>query len=191
MVSPMLTLYIQAYDYIRKLCDQVPEVGIILGTGLGGLVDEIEIEKQIPYNFIPHFPIATVESHFGALIFGTLRGKKVVAMQGRFHYYEGYSMQQITFPVRIMKMLGIKTLLVSNASGALNLDYQNGDLVIIDDHINLVLKIIIDHLRIRCVILGILVVNRGGDDRVTQRPDNFSRDIIVRYSNPNSLLLHI
>ncbi|MEO0468713.1 MAG: purine-nucleoside phosphorylase [Bacteroidota bacterium] len=132
-----MTPYTTAYEYVRKLYDQEPEVGIILGTGLGGLVNEIEIEKKIPYNFIPHFPIATVESHFGALIFGTLRGKKVVAMQGRFHYYEGYSMQQITFPVRIMKMLGIKTLLVSNASGALNLDYQNGDLVIIDDHINL------------------------------------------------------
>ncbi len=114
-----------------------PEAGIILGTGLGGLVKEIEVEKQLMYGNIPDFPISTLEFHSGKLIFGTLAGKKVVAMQGRLHYYEGYNMQQITFPVRVMKMLGIKTLLVSNASGALNPDYKKGDLMVIEDHINL------------------------------------------------------
>ena len=120
-----------------RIGDFVPEVGIILGTGLGGLVTEIEIEKQLMYANIPDFPISTVEFHSGKLIFGKLAGKNVVAMQGRLHYYEGYSMQQITFPVRVMKMLGIKTLFVSNASGALNPAFKKGDLMVIEDHINL------------------------------------------------------
>lgn len=115
----------------------MPEVGIILGTGLGGLVKEIEIEKQLMYSNIPDFPISTLEFHSGKLIFGTLGGVKVVAMQGRLHYYEGYSMQQITLPVRVMKMLGIKTLFVSNASGSLNPTIKKGDLMVIEDHINL------------------------------------------------------
>jgi len=125
-------------SYIKsRIGDFEPEVGIILGTGLGGLVKEIEIEKQMMYANIPDFPISTLEFHSGKLIFGTLAGKKVVAMQGRLHYYEGYNMQQITFPVRVMKMLGVKTLFVSNASGALNPDFKKGDLMIIEDHINL------------------------------------------------------
>ncbi len=125
-------------EYIkRKIGDFEPEVGIILGTGLGGLVNEIEIEHRLMYSNIPHFPISTLEFHSGKLIFGTLAGKKVVAMQGRLHYYEGYDMKQITFPVRILKMLGIKQLLVSNASGALNPEYRKGDLMIIEDHINM------------------------------------------------------
>jgi len=125
-------------DYIKKrIGDFEPEVGIILGTGLGGLVNEIEVEKQLMYGNIPDFPISTLEFHSGRLIFGTLAGKKVVAMQGRLHYYEGYSMKQITFPVRVMKMLGIKSLLVSNASGSLNPDFKKGDLMVISDHINL------------------------------------------------------
>lgn len=127
----------EALDFINKRFESKPEIGIVLGTGLGGLVSEIEIEAEIPYNFIPHFPISTVESHFGKLIFGKLGGKSVVAMQGRFHLYEGYSMKQITFPIRVMKMLGIKALLISNAAGGLNPDYQKGDLMILDDHINL------------------------------------------------------
>lgn len=127
----------EAYEHIRKQISGEPEIGIILGTGLGKLVDEIKIEKTIPYNFIPYFPISTVESHFGKLIFGTIGDKKIVAMQGRFHFYEGYNMQQITFPLRVLKMLGIKTLFISNAAGGMNLDYKKGDLMIIDDHINL------------------------------------------------------
>lgn len=124
--------------YIQSRIDGfVPETGIILGTGLGGLVREIAVEKQLMYANIPGFPISTLEFHSGKLIFGTLAGKKVVAMQGRLHHYEGYDMQQITFPVRVMKMLGIKNLLVSNASGSLNPDIHKGDLMIIEDHINL------------------------------------------------------
>ena len=114
-----------------------PEVGIILGTGLGKLVDEIKIEKAIDYEDIPDFPISTVEFHHGKLIYGKLDGKKVLAMQGRFHFYEGYTMQQITFPVRVMKFLGVKYLLVSNAGGALNPDYKKGELMLLTDHINL------------------------------------------------------
>jgi len=125
-------------QYIKsRIGDFEPEVGIILGTGLGALVNEIEVEKQMMYANIPDFPISTLEFHSGKLIFGTLAGKKVVAMQGRLHYYEGYTMRQITFPVRVMKTLGIKTLLVSNASGALNPAFKKGDLMVIEDHINL------------------------------------------------------
>jgi purine-nucleoside phosphorylase len=124
--------------YIKnRIGDFEPEIGIILGTGLGAVVNEIVVEKQLMYSNIPDFPISTLEFHSGKLIFGTLAGKRVVAMQGRLHYYEGYNMQQITFPVRVMKMLGIKVLLVSNASGALNPDFRKGDLMVIADHINL------------------------------------------------------
>jgi purine-nucleoside phosphorylase len=108
-----------------------------LGTGLGKLIDHIKVEKTIPYQRIPHFPVATMEFHAGQLIYGTLGTKKVVAMKGRFHFYEGYSMQEITFPIRVLKMLGIKNLLLSNAAGGVNLDLKKGDLVAIDDHINL------------------------------------------------------
>lgn len=114
-----------------------PQFGIILGTGLGGLVNEIKIEYSIPYNEIPNFPVSTVEGHSGKLIFGELGGKKVMAMQGRFHYYEGYSMKEVTFPVRVMKELGIKTLVVSNASGGMNPTFEVGEIMIINDHINL------------------------------------------------------
>ena len=113
-----------------------PKIGIILGTGLGKLVDEIDIEVKIPYSEIPDFPVSTVESHKGFLIYGELEGKKVLAMQGRFHYYEGYSLQEVTFPVRVMKYLGISKLLISNAAGALNPSYKKGDLMLLDDHIN-------------------------------------------------------
>lgn len=134
----MLGVIRESVAYIKhRIGNFTPEVGIILGTGLGGLVKEIEVEYQLMYTNIPNFPISTLEFHSGKLIFGTLAGKKVVAMQGRLHYYEGYDMKQITFPVRVMKFLGIQTLLVSNASGAINPDYRKGDLLIIDDHINL------------------------------------------------------
>ncbi|WP_256009009.1 purine-nucleoside phosphorylase [Desertivirga xinjiangensis] len=125
-------------EYIkRRIGDFEPEIGVILGTGLGALVNEIEIQHKLMYSNIPNFPISTLEFHSGRLIFGMLKGKKVVAMQGRLHHYEGYDMKQITFPVRVMKMLGIKQLFVSNASGALNPDIKTGDLMIIEDHINL------------------------------------------------------
>jgi purine-nucleoside phosphorylase len=113
------------------------EVGIVLGTGLGWLTNHIDIEQMIDYTDIPHFPEATVEMHKGKLIYGSIGGKKILAMQGRFHFYEGYTMQQITFPVRVMKLLGIQYLLLSNAAGGLNLQYKKGDLIVISDHINL------------------------------------------------------
>jgi purine-nucleoside phosphorylase len=124
-------------DILNRTRNFSPTVGIILGTGLGGLVNEIEIVFSIPYNEIPNFPVSTVEGHNSKLIFGTLGGKKVVAMQGRFHFYEGYTMQQITFPVRIMKALGVKTLCVSNACGGMNPKFVVGDIMLINDHINL------------------------------------------------------
>lgn len=113
-----------------------PQVGIILGTGLGELVNEVKIEFELNYEDIPNFPVSTVEMHKGKLILGELGGKKVVVMQGRFHYYEGYSLKEVAFPVRVMKMLGISTLLVSNAAGGLNPKFNKGDLMIIEDHIN-------------------------------------------------------
>jgi purine-nucleoside phosphorylase len=119
-----------------KSKDEFP-VGIILGTGLGGLVKEIKIDHEIDYAELPHFPLSTVESHHGKLILGSIGNKKVVAMQGRFHYYEGYTMQQITYPVRVMKFLGVKNLLVSNACGGMNPLYKRGDLMLMVDHINL------------------------------------------------------
>ncbi|MGZ4034882.1 MAG: purine-nucleoside phosphorylase [Bacteroidia bacterium] len=122
--------------YIQNKISFNPEVGIILGTGLGGLVHEINIKHTLPYEEIPNFPVSTVDGHSGKLIFGELGGKNVVAMQGRFHYYEGYTMQQVTFPVRVMKLLGIKNLFVSNASGGVNPDFEIGDLMIQTDHIN-------------------------------------------------------
>lgn len=123
--------------YIRKHAIENYPVGIILGTGLGGLVNEIEIAHSIEYADIPNFPLSTVESHKGKLIFGKINGKNIVAMQGRFHSYEGYSMQQITYPVRIMKWLGVETLLVSNACGGMNPVYSRGDIMLMIDHINL------------------------------------------------------
>ncbi len=127
----------ESVDYLKSRGFGEPEVGIILGTGLGKLLDDIEIEKEVSYNHIPYFPTATVEFHKGKLIFGELEGKKVVVMQGRFHLYEGYSLFDVTYPVRVMKRLGMKRLLVSNASGAINLDFGKGELMLIDDHINL------------------------------------------------------
>ncbi|HPU08181.1 MAG TPA: purine-nucleoside phosphorylase [Candidatus Atribacteria bacterium] len=127
----------ESYQFIKEKIDFVPQVGIILGTGLGALVDDIEIDRVIPYEEIPYFPISTVETHRGNLVLGHLEGKPVVVMQGRFHYYEGYDMKQITFPVRVMKKLGAEILLVSNAAGGMNRYMKRGDLMIIRDHINL------------------------------------------------------
>jgi purine-nucleoside phosphorylase len=127
----------EATKYIRSKVDLVPKIGIILGTGLGSLADGIDLTATVAYGNIPHFPVSTVESHAGRLLFGHLRGKPVVAMQGRFHYYEGYTMQQVTFPVRVLRELGIEILVVSNACGGLNPQFSRGDIMIITDHINL------------------------------------------------------
>ncbi len=124
-------------SYIQSRVEFTPEIGIILGTGLGGLVDSIEIHSSLDYADIPDFPISTVEGHHGRLIFGMLGGRRVVAMQGRFHHYEGYPTQEVVFPVRVMRMLGIERLFVSNASGGINPTFRTGDLMIITDHINL------------------------------------------------------
>ena len=126
----------EAVDYLKKNGIENAEIAIILGTGLGKLIDHIEIWQTIDYGNIPHFPVSTVEFHHGKLICGNLCGKKVIVMQGRFHYYEGYDMKQISFAVPVMKALGVKCLLVSNAGGALNPDFQKGDLMLITDHIN-------------------------------------------------------
>ena len=123
--------------FIQEQTGYEAEVGIILGTGLGGLAKEIDIEHSLNYSDIPNFPVSTVEGHAGRLIFGHLGGKKIIAMQGRFHYYEGYSLQDVTFPVRVLRMLGIRKLIVSNASGGLNPNYKVGDIMMLTDHINM------------------------------------------------------
>lgn len=134
----MITYIHEVAEYLRQKGVQQPEVGIILGTGLGNLfVQQIEDPLVLEYHTIPNFPVSTVESHKGRLIYGVMNGKKVLAMQGRFHYYEGYNMQQITLPVRVMKLLGVRYLLISNAAGNMNLDWKKGDLMLLDDHINL------------------------------------------------------
>jgi len=122
---------------IRALSDARPTVGIVLGSGLGNLSREIVIDKEISYTDIPHFPVSTVEGHHGKLIFGTLNGRPVVTLSGRFHYYEGYSPQQVVFPIRVLKFLGVETLLLSNAAGGMNKAFHIGDLMIINDHISL------------------------------------------------------
>lgn len=133
----MLTQFNESVEFIKGRTKVEPTIGIILGTGLGGLVNEINVIDEIPYKDIPNFPLSTVTGHSGKLIFGELGGKKVIAMQGRFHFYEGYSMQQVTFPVRVMKLLGIQKLFVSNASGGVNPDFEIGEIMIQNDHINL------------------------------------------------------
>ncbi len=127
----------QTVNYIREKIAFEPRYGVILGSGLGGFTDDMEVEHVLPYSEIPNFPVSTVEGHKGALVFGRIGDKKVVAMQGRFHYYEGYSMQEVTFPVRVMKYLGVERLIVSNASGGVNPHYRVGSIVILTDHINL------------------------------------------------------
>jgi purine-nucleoside phosphorylase len=136
-MSKQLDKINETVSVIRKHTGDIYPVGIILGTGLGGLVKEISIDLEIDYNELPNFVLSTVESHKGKLIFGSIGDEKVIAMQGRFHYYEGYTMQQITFPVRVMKFLGVKYLLVSNACGGMNPEYRKGDIMIMQDHINL------------------------------------------------------
>ncbi|MEO9512571.1 MAG: purine-nucleoside phosphorylase [Flavobacteriaceae bacterium] len=128
---------LESVDYLKKKGFDSPEIGIVLGTGLGQLVDEIQEPIEAHYNHIPYFPLATVEFHSGKLIYGTIANKKVVVMQGRFHLYEGYDFLDITYPIRVMHMLGIKKLFVSNAAGAINLNYKKGDIMLLEDHINL------------------------------------------------------
>lgn len=133
----MLEKIKQTADYLRQRGGETPQLAIILGTGLGNLVDHIDNKLFIPYSEIPNFPVSTVQGHSGNLIFGTMGGKRVVAMQGRFHYYEGYDMKTVTFPVRVFRELGIKTLFVSNAAGGMNKEFVVGDVMVITDHINL------------------------------------------------------
>lgn len=133
----MLQKIRETADFIRKEVGEMPGFAIILGTGLGDLVNVIDVKKEIDYKDIPNFPVSTVEGHSGRLIFGNLGGKYVMAMQGRFHYYEGYDMKQVTFPVRVMRELGVDTLFVSNAAGGMNKEFKVGDVMIITDHINL------------------------------------------------------
>ncbi len=133
----MLQKIEECVSFLNERGFKNPEVAVVLGTGLGSFVQHIDIIHTIPYHEIPHFPVATVEFHKGQLIYGTVEGKKIMAMQGRFHYYEGYSMQQITFPIRVMKALGVQFLLLSNAAGGMNPLFKKGDMVLIDDHINL------------------------------------------------------
>ena len=133
----MLETIRETADFIRNQVGETPDTAVILGTGLGDLVNHIQITKELDYHNIPNFPVSTVEGHSGKLIFGRLGGKYIMAMQGRFHYYEGYDMKQVTFPVRVMKQLGVKTLFVSNAAGGMNPEFVVGDVMIITDHINL------------------------------------------------------
>jgi purine-nucleoside phosphorylase len=136
-MSELLNKINETVEVIRAKTSKDYAIGIILGTGLGGLVKDMKVEFEFDYEELPHFPLSTVESHHGKLLFGKIEGNDVVVMQGRFHYYEGYSMQQITFPVRVMKFLGVKYLLVSNACGGMNPQYKLGDIMVIQDHINM------------------------------------------------------
>lgn len=136
-MNKMHQLIGETTDYLRRKGFERPETGIVLGTGLGGLLENIDIKVSIAYDDIPHFPVSTVEFHKGNLVYGFIGKVAIIAMQGRFHYYEGYSMQQVTFPVRVLKELGVQQLFLSNAAGGMNPSYKKGDLVIIEDHINL------------------------------------------------------
>ncbi|WP_203287765.1 purine-nucleoside phosphorylase [Metabacillus sp. cB07] len=126
----------QSAEFMKEKVTNLPEIGLILGSGLGVLADEIENPVKIPYEDIPNFPVSTVEGHAGQLVFGTLKGANVAAMQGRFHFYEGYDMKKVTFPVRVLKEMGVKTIIVTNAAGGVNESFEPGDLMIISDHIN-------------------------------------------------------
>lgn len=135
-MSALIDQLKETTNFIREYTSTVPSVGIILGSGLGNFIEEINVENEILYTDIPHFPVSTVEGHHGKLIFGEVSGKSVVAMAGRFHFYEGYTPQQVIYPVRVMKMLGVETVLISNAAGSVNTNFEVGDLMIIKDHIS-------------------------------------------------------
>jgi purine-nucleoside phosphorylase len=177
----MMNKILESADYLKSKGITAPEIGIILGTGLGKLADEIEAEIEIDYEEIPHFPISTVEFHHGILIYGKLRGKRVLVMKGRSHTYEGYTTQEITFPVRVMKVLGIRSLLVSNACGAMNTAFKKGFLMLIEDHINL---------------LPNPLIGPNIDELGTRFPDMsqaYSKEIngkIIRIAEKNGVTLH-
>ena len=135
-MSDAMEKFNETLAFLKAAYSHTPDAGIVLGSGLGNFIDEVEIEKEISYNEIPHFPVSTVEGHKGKLIFGNLSGKKVVCMAGRFHFYEGYDAEQVVFPIRVMKLLGIKALLLSNAAGGVNPNFKVGDLMIITDHVS-------------------------------------------------------
>lgn len=137
-LDPRLQRIDEAVEAIRARGDWRPELGVVLGTGLGALMEDVDIDEALEYAELPHFPLSTVESHSGRLVFGTLEGRAIVAMQGRFHYYEGYSLEEVTFPIRVMQRLGVRTLIVSNACGGMNPVYRRGDIMRLDDHINLI-----------------------------------------------------
>lgn len=137
MEKSLFDLIKETENYIKSRVEKMPEIAVILGSGLGNLVDHMDVVAELPYKEIPNFPVSTVAGHAGKLIFGNLGGKYIMAMQGRFHYYEGYDMKQVTFPVRVMKSLGVNTLFVSNAAGGMNKEFRVGDVMIITDHINL------------------------------------------------------
>jgi purine-nucleoside phosphorylase len=126
----------EAVSFLRKIYPDTPQIGLVLGSGLSNFIDDVEIEKEVAYDQIPHFPVSTVEGHKGKLIFGNLSGKRIVCMAGRFHFYEGYEAEQVVFPIRVMKLLGIKALLLSNAAGGVNPNFKVGDLMIVKDHVS-------------------------------------------------------
>lgn len=130
----------EAQAFIRAKIEKMPKVGLILGSGLGVMAGEVKQAVEIPYDEIPHFPVSTVEGHANTFVFGELAGTSVAVMKGRFHYYEGYSLEQVTFPIRVMKLLGVETILVTNAAGGINPDWQAGDLMVIRDHLNLMFR---------------------------------------------------
>jgi len=177
----MMNKILESAKYLRSKGVTAPEIGIILGTGLGKLADEIESVIEIDYDAIPYFPISTVESHHGILIYGKLRGKRVLVMKGRSHVYEGYTTQEITFPVRVMKVLGVRCLLVSNACGAMNLDFKKGSLMLIEDHINLLPN----------PLIGLNIEELG--PRFPDMSQPYSLEInqkIIRVAEKNNITLH-
>jgi purine-nucleoside phosphorylase len=177
----MMNKILESVAFLKSKGITAPEIGIILGTGLGKLADEIEAEIQIDYEQIPHFPISTVEFHHGILIYGNLRGKKVLVMKGRFHTYEGYTTQEITLPIRVMKVLGIRSLLVSNACGAMNTSFKKGSLMLIEDHINLLPN----------PLIGPNIDELG--PRFPDMSQAYSKEInakIVRIAEKNGITLH-
>ena len=177
----MINKIIESANYLKSKGITAPEIGIILGTGLGKLADEIEIEVEIDYQEIPHFPVSTVEFHHGILIYGKLRGKQVLVMKGRSHTYEGYTTQEITFPIRVMKVLGIRCLLVSNAGGAMNSSFKKGTLMLIEDHINLLPN----------PLIGPNLDEMG--NRFPDMSQAYSKDInakIIRIAQKNDITLH-